>query len=83
MLILARKSTELLVNRGKICHTQISIYEYGFELLFSTVGTLSFILILGVLGNYISRAIVFYYILFRFESQLEDIMLNLMADVLC
>ena len=59
MLILARKSTELLVNRGKICHTQISIYEYGFELLFSTVGTLSFILILGVLGNYISQAIVF------------------------
>ena len=59
MLILARKSTELLVNRGKICHTQISIYEYGFELLFSTVVTLSFILILGVLGNYISQAIVF------------------------
>jgi len=59
MLSLAKKSTEILVKSGKIGNTQISIYEYGFELLFSTVSTLSFVLLLSILGNYVSQAIIF------------------------
>ena len=43
----------------KISDTQINLYKYGFELLFSTVSTLSFILLLSVLGGYVSQIIIF------------------------
>lgn len=59
LLELSKKGTEILVRHGKICDTQIRQYEYGFELLFSTVNTLGFVLLLGLLGGYTSHAIVF------------------------
>ena len=59
MLTLSKKCAEILVRHGKISDTQINLYKYGFELLFSTVSTLSFILLLSVLGGYVSQAIVF------------------------
>lgn len=55
----SKKGAEMLVKYGKIDNTQISQYEYGFELLISTTSTLCIILILGLFGGYISHAIIF------------------------
>ena len=59
MLTLSKKCAEILVRHGKISDTQINLYKYGFELLFSTVSTLSFILLMSVLGGYVSQIIIF------------------------
>ena len=59
MLLLSKKSTEILLRHGKIDDTQIGLYEYGFELLFSTISTLSFVLLLSILYSYVSHACIF------------------------
>lgn len=56
---ISKKGTEILVRYGKIDDTQISQYEYGFELLISTISILCTILILGLLGGYTSHTIIF------------------------
>lgn len=55
----SKKGAEILESYGKIDNTQIRQYEYGFELLISTISTLCTILILGLFGGYISHAIIF------------------------
>jgi len=55
----SKRGAEILEKRGKIDYTQLSQYEYGFELLISTISTFSTILILGLFGGYISQAIIF------------------------
>lgn len=59
MVILARKGTKILLSRGIIKESQVRLYEYGFELLFSTVITVLFILLIGILWDELSRTMIF------------------------
>ena len=49
MVMLARKGAKILLSRGIIKEPQVPLYEYGFELLFSTVITVLSIILLGIL----------------------------------
>lgn len=59
MVTLARKGTKILLSHGIIQETQVRIYEYGFELLFSTIITVFFVILLGILCGELSRTTIF------------------------
>lgn len=56
---ISKKCTDILLDNGKISEERRAIYEYGFELLFSTATCIAGILLLSLLGNCIRQAIVF------------------------
>ena len=56
---ISKKCTDILISIGKISEERRTIYEYGFELLFSTTNCITCILILSLLGNCFRQAIVF------------------------
>lgn len=59
MSILAMFGTKALLKRGIIHESEICLYEYGFELLFSTIITIIFVVLQGILCGELARAITF------------------------
>lgn len=55
----ASKCTECLVKRKIIDNENREVYNYGFQLLFSTTMCVSCILVLGAIFDYMLSAIVF------------------------
>lgn len=56
---ISRKCTNYLITKGKVIESRRAIYDYGFELLFSTTSCILSILFISFLFGYLTQVIVF------------------------
>lgn len=59
LLKISLKFTDYLITKGKVAENRRKIYDYGFELLFSTSSCVLSVLFLGLFFGYLAHTVVF------------------------